>query len=104
MRAAFVLGLILSVAAPPVASLLVAAASPIAVAESSMGPPAGAFSQLVRDSATAEKTFSSGWFAIPPRVAPLPAIVAAEEAVAHAPQLAAIALNLPPLAPRPPPS
>ena len=103
MRAAFVLALMLSVAAPPLASLMVAAATSAAAAESALAPPAGALCKLVRDSAKAEKTFSNGWFAAPQRVATLPAIAFADDAIAPAPQLHAIAIDLPPLAPRPPP-
>ena len=103
MRAAFVLALILSVAAPPLASLLLAAASATVAAESALAPPAGALCKLVRDSAKAEKTFSSGWFAAPERVAIVPAIALADNPIAPAPPLHAIAIDAPPLAPRPPP-
>jgi hypothetical protein len=103
MRAAVVLALILSVAAPPLVSSMAAAASPIGAAESAMAPPAGGLCKLVRDSAKAEKTFSNGWFAAPQRVATMPAIASAEGAIAPAPQLHAFAIDALPLAPRPPP-
>jgi hypothetical protein len=103
MRAAFVLALILSVAAPPLASSMAAAATAVGATESALAPPAGALCKLVRDSAKAEKTFSSGWFAAPQRVAMLPSIAFTNDAIAHAPQLHALAIDIPPLAPRPPP-
>ena len=103
MRAAFVLTLILSVTTPPLASLLVAAAAPAAAAESALAPPAGALCKLVRDSAKAEKTFAHGWVAAPQRLAVLPALAYAEDVTADAPQLHALAIDIPPLAPRPPP-
>ena len=103
MRAAFVLALILSVTAPPLASLLVAAAAPAAAAESALAPPAGALCKLVRDSAKAEKTFASGGVAAPQRLAVLPALAYADDVIAHAPQWHALAIDIPPLAPRPPP-
>ena len=102
MRAAFVLALILSVAAPPLASSMVATASPSG-AESALAPPAGALCKLVRDSVKAEKTFSGGCFAAAQRVAMVLAIAFADDAIAHAPQLRAMAIDAPPLAPRPPP-
>jgi hypothetical protein len=104
MRAAFVLALILSVAAPPLASSMAAAASASGAAESALAPPAGALCKLVRDSAKAEKTFSGGWFAAAAqRVAMVPAIAFADVAIAHTPQSHALAIDSPPLAPRPPP-
>src|SRR5688572_32610853 len=103
MRAAFSLALILSVAAPPLASSMAAAASASGAGEAALEPPAGALCKLVRDSAKAEKTFDNGWFAAPQRVAVVPAIAFAYDAIAHAPQLHALAIDSPPLAPRPPP-
>jgi hypothetical protein len=103
MRAAFVLALILSVTTPPLASLMVAATSPAVAAESALAPPAGALCKLVRESAKAEKTFANGWFAAPQRLEVLPALAYADDVIAHAPQLHALAIDLPPLAPRPPP-
>jgi hypothetical protein len=103
MRAVFVFALILSVAAPPLASSIAAAASASGAAESALAPPAGALCKLVRDSAKAEKTFSGGWFAAAQRVAMVPTIAFADDAIAHAPQLHALAIDSPPLAPRPPP-
>ena len=103
MRAAFVLALILSVAAPPLASSLAAAASPVGATESAMAPPAGALCKLVRESAKAEKTFSSGWFAAPERAASLPSLGVADTDVPPSSPLHAIGFDAPPLAPRPPP-
>ena len=103
MRAAFVLALILSVTTPPLASLVVAAASPAVAAESALAPPAGALCKLVRESAKAQNTFAHGWFAAPQRLAVLPALAYADDVIADAPQLHALAIDLPPLAARPPP-
>lgn len=103
MRAAFVLALILGVAAPPVVSSIAAAASPAGAAESALAPPAGALCKLVRDSAKAEKTFSNGWFAATAHTPALPAPSDANEAFAHASPLHSLAIDSPPLAPRPPP-
>ena len=103
MRAAFVLTLIFSVTTPPLASLMVAAAAPAAAAESALAPAAGALCKLVRDSAKAEKTFASGWVAAPQRLAVLPALAYADDVIAHAPQVLALAIDIPPQAPRPPP-
>jgi hypothetical protein len=103
MRAVFILALILSIAAPPLASSMVAAASPAGAAESGLAPPAGALCKLVRDSANVEKTLANGWFAAPQRMAVMPALAYANAAIAPAPQLHALAIDIPPLAPRPPP-
>ena len=103
MRAAFVLALILSMTAPPLASLMVAAAASAVAAESALAPPAGALCKLVRDSAKAEKTFTPGWVAASQRLAILPALACADDVTAHAPQFHALAIDRPPLAPRPPP-
>jgi hypothetical protein len=103
MRAAFVLALILSVAAPPAAWPTAGNATPAGAADSAMASPAGALCQLVRDSAKAEKSFSNGWFAAPPRTATLLPPSDADDAFAHASQLHSLAIDSPPVAPRPPP-
>ena len=104
MRAAFVLALILNVAAPPAAWPTLSNAAPVSAADSAMASPAGALCQLVRDSAKGEKTFSNGWFAAPPRAATVPVPSDTHDAVAHVSQLRFLAIDSPPLAPRPPPS
>jgi hypothetical protein len=103
MRAVFVLALILSVAAPLAAWPAAGKPAPASATDSAMASPAGTLCQLVRDSAKAEKTFSNGWFATPPRTATLPAPSDADDAFAHASQLHSLAIDGPPLAPRPPP-
>lgn len=103
MRAFFVLALILNVAAPPVAWPTAGNAAPVSATDSAMASPAGALCQLVRDSAKGEKTFSNGWFAAPPRTAALPAPSDADDAFAHASQPHSLAIDSPPIAPRPPP-
>src|SRR5688572_11036818 len=102
MRAAFVLALMLNVAAPA-AWPTAGTAAPVSATDSAMASPAGALCQLVRDSAKAEKAFSNGWFAAPPRTATLPAPSDADDALAHASQLHSLAIGCPPIAPRPPP-
>jgi hypothetical protein len=102
MRAAFVLALILNVAAPPDWPVG-GTATPTSAADSAMASPAGALCQLVRDSAKAEKTFSNGWFAAATHTATLPAPSDADDAFVHASQLRSLAIDSPPLAPRPPP-
>lgn len=103
MRAAVLLALILSVGAPVAAWPTIGEASPAGVATAAMSTPAGAVSQLVRDSAKAEKTFSNGCFAAPPRTATLPELADADVALTHAAERHALAIDSPPLAPRPPP-
>ena len=103
MRAAFVLALILNVAAPPAVWPVGVTATPTSAADSAMASPAGALCQLVRDSAKAEKTFSNGWFAAAPHTATLPAPSDADDAFVHALQRHSLAIDSPPLAPRPPP-
>src|SRR5688500_2818042 len=103
MRAVLVLALVLNVAAPPAAWPAAGTAAPVSATDSAMASPAGALCQLVRDSAKAETTVSNGWFATPPRTATLPAPSDADDAFAHASQLHSLAIDSPPLAPRPPP-
>jgi hypothetical protein len=102
MRAAFVLALILNVAAPP-EWVMGGTATPTSAADSAMASPAGAFCHLVRDSAQSEKTFASGWFAAPPRVAAAPPLATVDHETPEPSHLHAIGFDAPPLAPRPPP-
>jgi len=103
MRAAFILALVLNVAAPPAVWPVSGTATPTSAADSAMASPAGALCQLVRDSAKAEKTFSNGWFAAAPHTATLPGPSDANDAFVPASQLRSLAIDSPPLAPRPPP-
>jgi hypothetical protein len=103
MRAVFVLALILSVAAPPSAWPLGVTAAPTSSADSAMASPAGALCQLVRDSAKAEKTFASGWFAAPQRVAAMPPFTVGDRDTPQPSHLHPIGFDAPPLTPRPPP-
>ena len=83
MRAAFVLALLLSVASPPMAWSAMADSSPKPGASVSLASTASAASQLVRDTAKAEKTFSGGWLTAP-------------EAPAHHQEFEGSALGRPP--------
>jgi len=105
MRAAFVLALLVSLAAPPgVWQAGVNASSQQDGALSGMSAPSAGLCQLVRDCAKAEKTFSGGWSAAMERASSRPHPLVSEHPSPHASQLRAIAINSPPLAPRPPPA
>jgi hypothetical protein len=102
MRAAVVLALMLGVLTP--SGVWAGGEARLAAdASAAMGSPAGALCQLVRDCAKAEKTFSGGWFAAADRAPSLLITAAAVEAIAPASPPHAVAIDSPPLAPRPPP-
>jgi hypothetical protein len=104
MRAVIVLALLLSVATPPgLWPASADASSGSGAASALMGSPAGALCQLVRDSAKADQTFSTGWLPALDRASSLPLVVDSHHPVAHASLLHAIAIDCPPLSPRPPP-
>jgi hypothetical protein len=104
MRAAFVLALLLSLVTPPgVWPPGPESSSGKGAATAAMGSPAGAVCQLVRDCAKADKTFSSSWLPALDRAASFPLIVDFDRPIAHASLLHAIAIDCPPLSPRPPP-
>ena len=103
MRAAFVLALLLSLATPPGLWPAGDSASPHQGGAAAMSAPAGALCQLVRDTATAEKTHSGGWCAAIERASSLSLPIDSDHPRPHASQLHAIAIDSPPLAPRPPP-
>ncbi|HEX4915000.1 MAG TPA: hypothetical protein VFV51_13625 [Vicinamibacterales bacterium] len=104
MRAAFVLALLVSLAAPPGGWQAGVNASPPPDARDGLSAPPGVVCQLVRDCGKAEKTFSGGWSAALSRAFSLPRPLDSDHPSAHAPQRRAIAIDSPPLAPRPPPS
>jgi hypothetical protein len=105
MRAAFVLALLFSLAAPPgVWSAGVNAPPQQDGALSGMSAPPGVLCQIVRDSAKAEKTFSGGWSAAIERAPSLAGPLDSDHPSAHASQRRALAIDSPPLAPRPPPA
>ncbi len=103
MRAAFVLALILNVTAPPAVWPLGGTATPTSATDSAMASPAGALCQLVRDSAKAEKTFASGWFAAPQRATAVPPLAVADHDTLQPSYPHEIGFDAPPLAARPPP-
>ncbi len=103
MRAAFVLALVLSVASPPVAWSAMADSSPKTGASVSLASTASAASQLVRDTAKAEKTFSGGWLTAPDAPAHHQEFAGSVLVVHQTSQPPNLSLDCPPLAPRPPP-
>jgi hypothetical protein len=103
MRAAFVLALLLSLATPPGQWLAGDNASSHQGGAATMSAPAGALCQLVRDTGKSEKTFSGGWCAAIERASSPSLPVNPDRRRAHASPLPALALDCPPLAPRPPP-
>jgi hypothetical protein len=103
MRAAFVLALLVSVASPPVAWSAMADSSPKAGASVSLASTASAASQLVRDTAKAEKTFSGGWLTAPEAPAHHQEFEGSVLVVHQTSQPPNLSLDCPPLAPRPPP-
>ena len=103
MRAVVVLALLLSVSTPPGLWHANAEAASKGASTAAMGSPANALCQLVRDCAKAEKTFSSGWFAAVDRTSGIQLGDSVDLPLWFAPPLHAIAIDCPPLAPRPPP-
>lgn len=104
MKLAFVLALLLSVASPPGVWVAASdAATPGGAATAAMSSPAGAVCQLVRDFAKADKTFSGGWLPALHHTSAIPFAVDRDHPLAHASLLHAIAIDSPPLSPRPPP-
>jgi hypothetical protein len=104
MRAAFVLALLLSLVTPPgVWQTAPDSSAGKGAATAAMGSPAGAVCQLVRDFAKADKTFSSSWLPALDRASSFPLVVDFDHPIAHASLLHAIAIDCPPLSPRPPP-
>ena len=103
MRAAFVLALILSVASPPVAWSAMGDSLPRAGASASLASTASAASQLVRDTTTAEKTFSGGWLSAPEAPVHHQEFAGSVVVVHQTSQPPNLSLDCPPLAPRPPP-
>ena len=101
MRAAFVLALVLGLASPSLTFSELAAPSKPGV--SAMGSAAGAAAKLVRDTAKAEKSLSGAWLAVGATSAPHAVF---EHVALIADQTSAppsLALDAPPLGPRPPP-
>ena len=104
MRAAFVVALLLSLATPPgVWQTRPETTAGKGAAAAAMSSPAGAICQLVRDFAKADKTFSGGWLPAVDR-AGVPRVLDFDHPLAHASLLRAIAIDCPPLSPRPPPA
>ena len=103
MRAAFVLALVLSVASPPVAWGAMADSPLKPVASVSLASSTSAASQLVRDVAKAEKTFSGGWLTAPDAPATSHEFAASALVVHSTTPSPNLSLDCPPLAPRPPP-
>ena len=103
MRATVVLALVLSVASPPVAWSAMADAPLKSGAAVSLASTTSAASQLVRDTAKAEKTFSGGWLNAPETPAHHQAFEGSVLVVDQAAQPPNLSLDCPPLAPRPPP-
>lgn len=103
MRAAFVLALVLSVASPPVAWRAMADSSPKAGAPVSLASTTSAASQLVRDTANADKTFSGGWQAAAEAPVHHQEFEGSVLLVHQTSQPPNLSLDCPPLAPRPPP-
>jgi len=103
MRAAFVLALVLSVSTPPVAWSAMADSPLKPGASVSLASATSAASQLVRDTAKAEKTFSGGWQAVPEAPTYHQAFEGSVLVVDQTTQPPNLSLDSPPLAPRPPP-
>lgn len=103
MRAAFILALLLSLATPPGVWQKAPETAAGKGAAAAMSSPVGAICQLVRDFAKADKTFSGGWLPAIDRSAAIPAVLDFDHPLAHASLLHAVAIDSPPLSPRPPP-
>lgn len=103
MRAAFVLALVLGVASPPVAWSAMADSPLKSAASVSLASSPSAASQLVRDSAKADKTFSGGWLTPPESPAQHQAFEGSVLSAKQATPPPNLPLDCPPLAPRPPP-
>ena len=105
MRAAFVLALLLGLVTPPgVWQPGAETAAGKGATAAAMSSPAGAICQLVRDFAKADKTFASGWLPAADRTAAIPLTLDFDHPLAHASLLHAVAIDCPPLSPRPPPA
>ena len=102
MRAPVVLALILSIVAPPMTWAGASeGSSPAGI--SSLAAPAATICKLGRNTAKADKTFSTDWAAALDRQPQHPAPEDAIVVVARAASLSHLDLDTPPLAPRPPP-
>jgi hypothetical protein len=105
MKAAVVLALLLGVITPPgVWPGSTDTSQGKGAASAAMSSPTGALCQLVRDSAQTGKTCAGGWLPALPPAASTAIAVDSDHPIAHASLLHAIAIDCPPLSPRPPPS
>jgi len=97
-----VLSLILCLAAPQLSWGAIELPS-LQTGGSDLGSPASSAFHIVRAAAKADKTFSSGGLATPETAALHPPAHEVEHAVARPSDPPNLALDCPPLAPRPPP-